>query len=296
MIQPGVYPASATPFTEKGRIDRNGVARLLSFFEASGCQGVVLAGTNGEGPSLSAVEKRDLIQMAQPVKGSLDLILGVATPSLDEAIWLCKRAGEFGAAAVLLMPPYYFKSATEQAIVEWYLEVLEKSPVPIIAYNFPKASGITFRGEMLEPLSQHVNFAGCKDSSGHEPNLVEFRQAIQSSNQVLFVGDETLLLPALKAGWSGTISGAANVIARFLSAIVRDWFEGNRDSAEEKFKLALPAIQALRNSTQPAMNKACMASLGLLERSDVRLPLVSESESGALKILAIVEESVGYGV
>ncbi len=296
MIQPGVYPASVTPFNEKGRIDPKGVARLLSFFESSGCTGVVLAGTNGEGPSLSAVEKRDLLQMAQPIKGSLDLILGVATPSLDEAIWLCKRAGEFGAAAVLLMPPYYFKSATEKAIVEWFLEVLEKSPVPILVYNFPKASGISLRGEVLKTLAQHENFAGCKDSSGHEPNLIEFRQAINGPDQVLFVGDESLLLPAMKVGWSGTISGASNVICRFLCAIVRDFADGNRESAEEKFKIALPAIQALRNSTQPAMNKACLANMGLLVRSDVRLPLTSESELEALKILTIVKDSVGSAI
>src|SRR5688572_23691682 len=99
MLKPGVYPAAVTPFDEKGRVDMAGMARLLAWFEANGCVGAVLAGTNGEGPSLSATEKRDLIQHAVPLRGKLDLVLGIATPSLDEAIWLTRRAEEAGAVA-----------------------------------------------------------------------------------------------------------------------------------------------------------------------------------------------------
>jgi|CXWL01.1.fsa_nt_gi 4-hydroxy-tetrahydrodipicolinate synthase len=293
MIRPGVYPASVTPFTEKGRIDPNGVARLLSFFDASGCQGAVLAGTNGEGPSLSAVEKRDLLQLAVPLKGKLDLILGVATPSLDEAQWLCKRAAEFGATAVLLMPPFYFKSASDQAIVDWFLEILDKSPAPILAYNFPKATGITISAKMMEDLASHSNLAGCKDSSGDRQNLVEYRQAIQRPDQVLFVGDETLLLDALESGWTGTISGASNILCRFLSAVVGDWVDGNRESAGVKFELALPVISRLRASVQPSMNKACLATLGVIERSDVRLPLTSSQPEEAQRLLAEVTAALG---
>src|SRR5690242_18708589 len=100
----GVYPAAVTPFRADGSIDEVSLARLLAYFEAAGCQGVVLAGTNGEGPSLSAFEKRDLLRAAQAAKGGLLTVLGIATPSLTEALWLSQQAGKSGADAILLMP------------------------------------------------------------------------------------------------------------------------------------------------------------------------------------------------
>src|SRR5436305_4424299 len=113
VLERGIYPAAVTPFDEKGRVDILCVARLLAWFEAAGCKGAVLAGTNGEGPSLSATEKRDLIREAIPLRGKLDIILGIATSSLEEAVWSCNQAQNAGAVAALVMPPSYFREATE---------------------------------------------------------------------------------------------------------------------------------------------------------------------------------------
>src|SRR5437588_2512986 len=126
VLQPGIYPAAVTPFDEKGRIDMLSVARLLAWFEANGCKGAILAGTNGEGPSLSPVEKRDLLRDAMPLRGKLELILGIATSSSDEAIWLCKQAGSLGAKAILLMPPFYFREATSCGMQKWFELVISR--------------------------------------------------------------------------------------------------------------------------------------------------------------------------
>src|SRR5690349_2804546 len=99
MLEPGVYPASVTPMLSDGQVDMPSVARILAHFKAAGCKGAVLAGTNGEGPSLSAVEKRDLIRIAVPIFPELKVVAGIATPSLDEAIWLASQAHKAGAAA-----------------------------------------------------------------------------------------------------------------------------------------------------------------------------------------------------
>src|SRR5690349_13881865 len=134
-MHPGLYPASVTPFDSEGQIDLPSLAKLLAYFEASGCRGVVLAGTNGEGPSLSAVEKRDLIREAMPTRGRLDVILGVATPSLEEAVWLNNQAAKAGAIASLVMPPGYFREASEEGVEGWFMQVLDRSKLPIIVYN-----------------------------------------------------------------------------------------------------------------------------------------------------------------
>lgn len=269
-MKPGCYPAAVTPFREDGEVDQPGMARLLAWFESQGCTGVVLAGTNGEGPSLSAVEKRDLLRAMMPMRGSLDLILGVATPSLSEAVWSCKQAAKAGAAAALVMAPSYFRDATDDGIYGWFMALMDVSDLPILVYNFPQRTGISLTAGMMARLAEHERMAGAKDSSGVVENIEGYAAALPG--KALLMGNETLLLQALAAGWTGTISGAANVLPGWLSQIVALWAT-DREQAEIKFKLILPALEALRKSPQPATNKAVLSRLGLLDSGRVRLPL-----------------------
>lgn len=274
MLKSGVYPAAVTPLDSTGRVDHAGVARLLSWFEANGCVGAVLAGTNGEGPSLSAVEKRDLLRQAMAVCGRLDLILGIATPSLDEAVWLCKQAAAAEATAVLLMAPFYFRDAAEEGIEAWFMQVMDSAPLPVLVYNFPQKTGITLSPELIGRLSKHERFAGLKDSSGSRENLSGYKAAVDTEH-VLYVGNEELLIEALDAGWTGTISGAANAIPMWLAQVVEEYHSADRtrENVEAKFELVLPAISALRSHKQPALNKALLHRLGVLPRPNVRPPL-----------------------
>jgi 4-hydroxy-tetrahydrodipicolinate synthase len=172
------------------------------------------------------------------------------------------------------MPPYYFREASEAGIDAWFSAVLDASPVPVLVYNFPKRCGFTISPELLARLSNHHNMLGAKDSSGDAANLASFKQAVRPE-QMLLVGDETLLLDALKAGWHGTISGAANVVPMWLSQIVKEWFEGEHESAKEKFKLLLPVLQTIRSHPQPATNKALLHARGIIDSPAPRLPLLT---------------------
>ena len=280
MFPRGVYPAAVTPFDAEGGIDQQSLARLLAWFEAGGCQGVVLAGTNGEGPSLSAVEKRDLVRAAMPLAGDLKVILGIATPSLNEAVWLTQQAGKAGAAGVLVMPPSYFRSASEEGLEAWFRSLADESPIPMLVYNFPKMTGLPISAELLGRLMSHTNIVGVKDSSGERENLDGYRDVVPADG-VLFVGDETLLPAALEAGWSSTISGAANIICHYLSRIVA----AKEGEIAATFELVLPVLQELRRSPQPATNKAVLAALGILARPDVRLPLLPVDGASSLQAL-----------
>lgn len=274
------------------KLDRLSLAKLMAWFEAAGCHGAVLAGTNGEGPSLSAPEKRDLLGDAAKTCGGLDLILGVSTPSLDEAIWLSKRAEEFGAKAILLMAPSYFRSASMLGVRDWFLRLLDASKCPVLVYNFPKMSGFALDGEFMAALASHPRFLGCKDSSGEIANIVEYPAAV-GDGKFLYVGNETLLISALEAGWSGTISGAANIIPHWLARIVSEWFEGGdwRESARTKFEMVLPVLEAVRTPAQPAANKMILQEWGVLDSALPRLPLEPCYEADA--IWAALEDRLG---
>jgi 4-hydroxy-tetrahydrodipicolinate synthase len=289
----GVYPAAVTPFDSTGKVDFAGLAKLLAWFEAAGCQGAVLAGTNGEGPSLSATEKRELLERGAEIKGSLDLILGVATPSLEEAAWLCRRAADSGAAAALVMPPGYFREASEEGVTAWFEAILERSPVPILVYNFPQRTGITLTPAMIERLGRFPNMAGVKDSSGERENLRVYRDAL-STEKSLFVGNETLLLEALESGWSGTISGAANSVPQWLVQIVEEWLAGDKESAGAKFRILLPVLEEIRKVPQPAGHKAVLTAFGILSSPDVRLPLQNCDPETRDRLLGVIERQTGF--
>ena len=101
-IRAGVHVAAITPFTQEGAIDAPYFARLLAHFEAHGAQGVVVAGSTGEGPSLSAPEKAQLYQLAVQAKGRLQVIAGVLSCSLDEALYLARQAAKAGCDALMV--------------------------------------------------------------------------------------------------------------------------------------------------------------------------------------------------
>ncbi|MCH8979000.1 MAG: dihydrodipicolinate synthase family protein [Armatimonadetes bacterium] len=274
MLGSGVYVAAVTPMDEGGRVDDASVARLLAYFEAAGCKGVVLAGTNGEGPSLSAIEKRDLLRTASKCAGALKLVLGIATPSLDEARWTCEQAAKNGAVAALVMPPAYYREATADGVLDWFVALADESPCPIIAYNFPKMTGFTMTEEFVSQLAQHDNVIGFKDSSGEMDNLITYRRAATEGTE-LFVGNETLLLQALKGGWTGTISGAANCIPQWLAKVVAE-----RD--EPTFRTVRAVVEAIRSCPQPMTNKAVLHALGVISTPTPRLPLVAGDPARAL--------------
>lgn len=267
----GIYPAAITPFLESGLVDQVSALLLMARFKDAGCAGVVLAGTNGEGPSLSTIEKRDLVRVAVAAD-ILPVILGVATASLEEAIWSIDQAARAGAATALLMPPAYFREASQEGITAWFFAVMNRTSLPILLYNIPARTGIALSVETVAECAKHDHMAGIKDSSGVVENLQLFADALSGMNKNLFVGDESLLLKALDCGWSGSISGAANVIPRWLCAIAAE-AHGERESAETKFSLVQPIITVLRTGPQPGLNKSLLAKARVIPRADLRLPL-----------------------
>lgn len=275
-MTPILWPASVTPFDADGNVDRGDLAKLMAWFRDAGCNGVVLAGTNGEGPSLSAVEKRDLVRAGVELSDGLPVTLGIATPSLHEAKWLASQAGKAGAQHVLLMAPGYFQNCAESAILDWFRVVADAATCPVIAYNFPKYTGFTMTSDFVGRLAEHGNVVGFKDSSGEVANLATYRSAAPAAT--LLVGDETILPEAMAAGWSGSISGASNVVGNWLSK----WLQ---NPSQERWKLLQTALKTIRKGPQPALNKAVLAALAVISRPDVRLPLTPADPTECLEVL-----------
>ncbi len=173
----GVYAAAVTPLLDS-TLDLDSVPRLLAFLASRGCHGAVLFGTTGEGPSFSPAEREALMRCAHEARESIPgfrLIAGTGTPSLSETIDLTRLAFDLGFDGVLVLPPYYFRKATEDGLFLWFRELIQKA-VPadgfVLGYHIPRVAGIGFSLELLKRLKDQFpsQFAGIKDSS-HDADL-----------------------------------------------------------------------------------------------------------------------------
>ena len=208
----GVYAAAVTPLRDAS-LDLDSVPRLLTFLAERGCHGAVLFGTTGEGPSFSPAEREALMRCAREARQAIPgfrLIAGTGTPSLSETIELTKLAFDLGFEGVLVVPPYYFRKATDNGLFLWFSELIQKA-VPsdgsLLGYHFPNVAGIGLSLELLKRLkgSFPVQFAGIKDSS-HDADLARDLGATFGADLAVLTGTDSYLPLAMENQAAGCIT------------------------------------------------------------------------------------------
>src|SRR5512142_1535809 len=230
----GVYAAAVTPIQSDLSLDLDSVPVLLKFLAGRGCHGAVLFGTTGEGPSFSPTEREGLMRAACEARESMSgfrLLAGTGTPSLSETIDLTKLAFDLGFEGVLVVPPYYFRKATDNGLFQWFSEVIQKA-VPsdgyLLGYHFPHVAGIGFSLELLARLKDAfpTQFAGIKDSS-HDSDLARKLGEKFGSDLIVFTGTDSYLQLAMENKAAGCITAPANLISPDLRAAWDRMNEGN---------------------------------------------------------------------
>ena len=236
----GVYVAAVTPLLEDLKPDLDAIPELLSFYAGRGCHGALLLGTTGEGPSFSPTEREMIFEAGTQVHyhhPEFQLFAGTGTPSLDETIQLNKKAFELGYDGVVVLPPYYYRSASEDGLFRWYSEVIERS-IPkegyLLGYHFPNVSGVALPESLLQRLGQRypVQFGGIKDSSGD----LKHTQTLASHlpQQSILVGNDRYMTAGLQAGSAGCITALANLVSPLLRRIYDSHQRGETPSEEQE--------------------------------------------------------------
>ena len=239
----GVYAASVTPLrgTHGSTLDLESVPALLNFFAARGCHGIVLFGTTGEGPSFSPPERETLMRFACEARDSLPgfrLIAGTGTPSLEETVSLTRLSFDLGYEAALVVPPYYFRKATDDGLFDWFSEVIQKA-VPsdryILGYHFPNVAGIGFSINLLSRLKDAfpTQFAGIKDSS-HDADLARMLGDTFGSDLAVFTGTDSYVQMAMENKAAGCITAPANVLSPHLREVWNLMNEGGDVSEAQR--------------------------------------------------------------
>jgi len=280
----GVYAAAVTPLKEDFSPDLEAVPALLGFLAGRGCHGILLLGTTGEGPSFSPEERLGILQAALQVRQmpatvrgeTCKLLAGTGTPSLTETIALTHSAFDLGYEGVVVLPPYYFRKATDEGLFRYFSELIRKA-VPadgfLLGYHIPAAAGIGFSPGLLARLYEAFprQFAGIKDSS-HDADFARGLGERFGSDLLVLTGTDSFLQLALEKQAGGCITAPANLISPDLRRVWDAFQRGEEVSALQK------RITEIRHVLEkyppfPPTVKALLAGLHGFPRWPVRPPL-----------------------
>ena len=272
MIFKGTATALITPFTSDG-VDFESLDRILDDQLAGGVDAVVVLGTTGEPATMSAEEKKAVIEFSvKKLKGRLPVIVGTGANSTKAAVEMSVLAEKMGADALLLVTPYYNK-ATQRGLIEHFRAVADAVHTPIICYNVPGRTGVNMLPATFAELAEHENIAAIKEASG---NMEQIEEAIRLSEgkAVVYSGDDRL---------DGVISVASNAAPRFTAEMTSAFLAGDLKKAAKMQLDMLPFVRALFSEVNPIPVKKAMQLRGLCNGL-LRLPLTEMTAENAAKL------------
>ena len=283
----GAATALITPMNEEG-VDYQAFGRLIDWQIEKGIDALVIAGTTGEGSTLSDEEHRQVLRFAAGrIAGRVPMIAGTGSNDTAYAVDLTEYACEIGADAMLVVTPYYNK-ATQKGLIRMFSEIADASTKPLILYNVPSRTGCGFKAATYARLAEHENIAAIKEASGDISLVVETR-ALVGDKLDIYSGNDDQIVPIMSMGGLGCISVLSNVLPKQTVEICERFFAGDVAGAAALQCKYLPLINALFSEVNPIPVKAAMAAMGFCENS-LRLPLTPMEEPHRQNLLARMRE------
>ncbi len=285
----GCGTALVTPFTSSGAVDEAAVRRLAKRQVDAGIHFLVPCGTTGEAPTLSAAERRRVVELVvDEVAGRVPVLAGAGGYDTKEVIEAAKEMQSAGASGLLSVTPYYNKP-TPDGLVRHYQAIAEATPLPIVVYNVPGRTGCNVDPGTLARLTTIPHLVAVKEASGNMTQICEVMRAVPPEFIVLS-GDDALTLPAMAVGARGIVSVASNELPAEMTQLVEAAEANDFTYAREIHARLLPLMLANFAESNPIPVKCVMAQMGLLEES-YRLPMVpprAETRAKLAKVLASV--------
>ena len=269
----GSATALVTPFDRQGELDERALLALIDWQLRCGTDALVVCATTGECATLSDREWSRVVSLAvERAAGRVPVIAGTGRNDTIHALRLGQEAKALGADAVLTVTPYYNKT-TQQGLLRHYLFLAEGVELPMLLYNVPSRTGMSFRAETYAALAEHPNIYGVKEASG-DFGLILRTKALCPEDFALYSGNDDQIVPILALGGLGVISTAANVVPAELHALCDSFFRGDLPEARAIQLRLQPLIQALFLEVNPIPVKAALAAMGRMEET-VRMPLTT---------------------
>ena len=284
----GAATAIITPFTPEG-VDWDAFGRLIDDQLAGGINGIVAAGTTGEGSTLTDREHEDVISFcAKRVAGRVPVIAGTGSNNTAHAIERTQTACKAGADAVLLVTPYYNKT-TQRGLIASFSAIADASSIPCILYNVPSRTGLNMLPETLAVLAKHEKIQAVKEACGNISQVAKERLLCGDELDV-YSGCDDQIVPTLSLGGKGIISVIANILPKETAEICSRFFSGDVQGAAALQLKLLPLMNQLMIETNPIPAKAACAAIGY-GRNLLRLPLVEMEEGNRQKLFELMREA-----
>ena len=284
----GIGTALVTPFTKSGALDEPGIKRLAKRQIDNGVHFLVPCGTTGETPTLSAAERRRVVELVlEAAEGRVPVMAGAGGYDTQEVAHLSKEMESIGVQGVLSVTPYYNKP-TPEGLYQHYSRIADVTSLPIMLYNVPGRTGCNIDAATCARLATIPRVVGVKEASGNITQMVEICRAVPAEFLVLS-GDDALTLPLMAIGGRGLISVASNAIPKEMSEMVEAAERGDYAAARAMHHRLVPLMLGNFIESNPGPVKFAMASMGLCEES-YRLPMVSPRPASQEKIRTLLKE------
>jgi 4-hydroxy-tetrahydrodipicolinate synthase len=283
----GVLPALITPFTEDGgAIDTGALAAIVDRLIGAGVAGLVPGGSTGEFTTLSHAERRELVETTvEAAAGRVPIVAGTGALSTRETVELSAHAEQAGAAAVMIVPPFY-DALSWRELRAHYTAVADAIAIPIMYYNLPSASGVTLTAAQFREL-QGTGVTCLKDTGG---DAVAATELLQSGGPTLLNGWDTLTFAALAAGVRAVVWGAASIVPEQCVQLQRLLIDDiDLPAARELWARLWPLCHFLESQSYPAAVKAACRLVGDTT-GPVRAPLLPLDDAAAGELAALVEQ------
>ena len=284
----GVATAIVTPLTSNG-VDYESFEKLIEWQIAEGVNAIVVAGTTGEGSTLTDEEHKEVIRFCvEKVAGRVPVIAGTGSNDTAYAIELTQYACEVGADAMLLVTPYYNK-ATQAGLIASFKAVADISTKPCILYNVPGRTGCNLQPKSVAALADHPNIVGLKEASGDMSQVAQIA-ALCGDKIDIYSGNDDQIVPVMALGGKGVISVLSNVLPKETVEMCDSFFAGDIARSRQLQLDLLPLIDALFCEVNPIPVKAATAAMGFGENY-LRLPLTPMEADHEANLLALMREN-----
>jgi 4-hydroxy-tetrahydrodipicolinate synthase len=282
-----VLTAVVTPFRADGPVDLDAFSRLCTHLVDTGSDGIVVAGTTGEAPTLNDDERLALFAAAVETVGDrATIVAGTGTYSTAHSVHLTGQAHELGVDAFLVVTPYYSKPPV-RGIVAHFRAIAEATDRPIVVYNIPQRVVVNLQPETLAKLAEIPNVTAVKQATT-DPG--QARRILAETDLALYAGNDDLLLPFLELGAVGGILVYTHVVGRRVRELVTRFRDGDVEGARAIEAELRPVIEALAVTTNPIPVKAALALLGH-DVGGLRLPLVEATDDEKAVVRSALERA-----
>lgn len=257
-----ICTAMITPFDERGNLDSKEAARIARWLVDRGNDGLVVAGTTGEGATLDTNERRDLFATVKAAIGaSATMIANVGTNDVRSTIRGAKEAQGAGADALLVVVPPYVKP-TQGGMLEFFGAVADSTTLPVVIYNIPgRTAANMLPATLIELATRHKNIAGVKESSGDLKQIATIVRD-RPNGFIVWSGDDHLFLPSLAVGADGVVGVATHLCSREYREMFDAFRNGDVRRAAAIHNGQLELVDALFAVTSPIAIKWAMGELG----------------------------------